>query len=226
MDPGHPGGDGAAGHPVEAVAAGHPVALQHLLTALAPEADARGGGVHVLHGQHLAVEERRAAVGQGEGDEVLADLGLRVHRDGPAAGEAWEVDAVAAKAEPQLDAVVPQALAVQPLPGAGRAQHVRRALLQHPGPLPPLHVGAVAALQDDAVDPREAQQPGEQQTGRSRPDDPHGGTHRSSPFARGGTRVSGRTHPGVNGRTRSSGGRASITGDSEGRGRSGARSRT
>ncbi len=150
-----------------------------------PEADAGGVGARVLHGQRLRLEEQRAALRQLEGDEVLADLGLGVDHHGPAAGEGGEVDTVAAAVEAQLYAVVAQPLAVHALPGAGRAQHVRRALLQDPGPLPPLDVVAVAALQDDRVDAGVVQQPGEEEAGGTGPDDADGGAHRtpsSHPF--------------------------------------------
>ncbi len=179
--PGDPGREGMAGHPPEPVAADHVVALQHVLAPLVPEGNPRPVALRPLHAQRLGLEEQRSALLRVERDEVLADLGLGVDGHGPAAGERGEVDAVPAPVEPQLDPVVPQPLPVHPLPGPGGAQHVGRPLLQDPGPLPLLDVGPVPALQDDRLDPGAVQQPGEQQPGGPRPDDPDGGTHRSPP---------------------------------------------
>jgi hypothetical protein len=179
------GRDRLAGHAPEAVAADDVLALQDVLAALVPEADARGVGAGVLHGQRLRLEQQRAALGELEGDEVLADLGLGVDHHGASAGEGGEVDAVAPAVEAQFDAVVAQPLAVQPRPGAGRAQHVRGALLQDAGALPPLDIGAVAALQDDRVDAGVVEQPGEEEAGGAGSDDADGGAHRtpsSHPF--------------------------------------------
>ena len=179
-DLGQLGRDRLAGHAPEAVAADDVVALQDVLAALVPEADARAVGVGVLDGQRLRLEQQRAALRELEGDEVLADLGLGVDHHGPAAGEGGEVDAVALPVEAQLDAVVAQPLAVHALPGAGRAQHVDRALLQDPGALALLDVGAVAALQDDRVDAGVVEQPGEEEAGGAGSDDADGGAHRAS----------------------------------------------
>ena len=75
--------------------------------------------------------------------------------------------------EAQVDAAVAQALAVHPLAHAGLAQHLDRALLQHAGADPRLHVLAAARLQDDRVDPVAVQQLPEQQPGRAGADDRH-----------------------------------------------------
>lgn len=147
------------------------------------EADARPFTLRPLHGQRLGLEEQRSALPQLERDEVLADLGLGVHHHGAAAGEGGEVDPVPLPFEPQLDPVVPQPFPVHPLPGPGGPQHVHRPLLQDSGALPLLHVRPVATLQHHGADPRVAQQPRQQQTGRPGSDDPDGGTHPARPFA-------------------------------------------
>jgi hypothetical protein len=54
-------------------------------------------------------------------------------------------------AEAQFQAVVDEPLPVEPLPGAALAEHVRGALLQHPGPLPPLTTAARALSRDVAA---------------------------------------------------------------------------
>ncbi len=162
----------------------HPTTYSHSSTSSRPSCRNRTRGlaaVGALDGERLRLEEQRAALRQLEGDEVLADLGLRVHHHGPAVGEGGEVDAVALPVVAQLDAVVAQALAVHACAGPGRAQHVDGALLQDPGPLPVLHVLPVAALQDDRVDTGVVEQPGEQEPGGAGSDDADGGTHRSFP---------------------------------------------
>lgn len=170
------------GRPPEAVAADDVVALQDVLDALVAEADPRAVGARVLDGQRLRLEQQRAARFQLEGDQVLAHLGLRVDRHGPAAGEGGEVDAVTLPGEPQLDAVVPHPLPVHARPGPGGAQDVRRALLQDPGALALLDIGPVAALQHDGVDAGVVQQTGEEEAGRAGADDADGGAHRAFPF--------------------------------------------
>lgn len=71
--------------------------------------------------------------------------------------------------ETQLDAVVRDALPVQTCACPARTQGVDRALLQDPGPLTLLGIGAVTAFQDDAVDAVPVQQTGQEQARRARP---------------------------------------------------------
>ena len=151
------GRERVAGDAVGAVAADHEVAGEGLLAALVHKAHDRCPAVRLLDGEHLGREQQRWPVGELERDEVLHDLRLGVDRDGAAAGEHGEVDVVPFAVEAQLDAVVDQALGLQPLGGTALAQSVHRALLQHPGALPLLDVRAAPALQDDAVDPRPVQ---------------------------------------------------------------------
>ncbi len=73
--------------------------------------------------------------------------------------------------EPQLDAVMDQALAQHPLPRARADESVHRALLQHAGPHPVLHVVAAAGLQHHRLDAAQVQQVGQQQPGRPGADD-------------------------------------------------------
>ncbi len=171
----------AAGDAPEAVAAGHVVALQDRIAALVPVADSGAGGGGVLHGEGLGLEEQRVTLLQLEGDEVLADLGLGVDHHRAAAGESGEVDAVAGAVEAQFDAVVAQPLAVHALTRAGRAQDVHGALLQDPGALAVLDIGAVTALQDDRVDAGGVQEPGQEEARGAGSDDADGGAHRSFP---------------------------------------------
>lgn len=147
------------------------------------EADPRPVAPRVLDRERLGLEEQRTALLQLERDQVLADLRLRVHQHGAAAGEGREVDPVPFPFEAQFDPVVPEPLAVHPLAGPGGAQGVDGPLFQDSGALPALHVRPVAALQHHGVDPRVVQQPCQQQSGRPGSDDPDGGPHPARPFA-------------------------------------------
>ncbi len=75
--------------------------------------------------------------------------------------------------ELERDAVVDDALAVQPRAGADRAQQVDGALLEHARPDALLAVLAAAALEHDRFDPPAAQELGEGEPRRTCPDDPH-----------------------------------------------------
>lgn len=81
----------------------------------------------------------------------------------------------------ELYAVVTQALVVHARAGPGRAQDVDGALFQDSGPLALLDIDAVAALQDDRVDSRVGQEPGEEEACGAGSDDADGGAHRSFP---------------------------------------------
>ena len=67
----------------------------------------------------------------------------------------------------QVDAVVAQALPVQPLPHAGLGEQVDRALLEDPGADAGLHVVARPVLEDHRVDAAYGEQLGEQQARRA-----------------------------------------------------------
>ena len=171
------GRERAAGDAVEAVAADDPVADECLLAALVQEPHDGRGALRLLDRECLRLPQQRWPFGQLERDEILHDLGLGVDRDGTAAGEGREVDVVAFAFEAQLDALVDQALGVEAFGGAGLAQSVDRALLQHPGALALFDVLPGPGLQDDTVDARAVQQPGQEQTGGAAADDADRRTH-------------------------------------------------
>ena len=86
--------------------------------------------------------------------------------------------------ELELDPVVDDPLALQPLADAGRDEQVDRALLEHPGADPLLDVLAAAALEHDRLDPRLLEQAAERQAGRAGADDPDLGAHQPSSSTR------------------------------------------
>src|ERR1700722_11663903 len=103
-------------------------------------------------------------------DQVLHDLLLAV--DGDALpGELREVDAVALAVELQVDRVVHGAFGQHAPAHAAVAQQVGRPLLEHAGPHAGLDVGAGAAFDDDAPDPRQMQQVRQHQARRAGADD-------------------------------------------------------
>ena len=73
--------------------------------------------------------------------------------------------------ELKVDAAVLQALPVEPAREPCLAQQPYAAVLQHPGPLPRLAVGAAADLHVQRVDAALREKVGEQQPSRAGPDD-------------------------------------------------------
>ena len=159
---------------VEAVAAGDQVALQRVPLALVRELDLRRLRVH----RHVGdLEVQRQAGLQPRADQVLDDLLLAVDRDRAAAGEVAQRDPVALAAEPQLDAVVHEPLAMHPLAEADLVHQVHRRLLEHARAHALLHVLAVARLEDHRLDAPQLEQPAEHQPRGAASDDRHLGTH-------------------------------------------------
>ena len=101
--------------------------------------------------------------------EVFRELRLAV--DGEARALRREVDAIALLADGDLDAVVLQPFALEPLRHARLAQDRDGALLDDAGAHAPEHVVAAAPLEDDAVDAGALEQLREQQARRPRADD-------------------------------------------------------
>ena len=108
---------------------------------------------------------------QARGDHVFHDLVLAIDGDAPAAGQARKVDAVPGAGKADLDAVVDEALALEPLAQPGLDQDIDAALLEHAGADATFDIVAAAILHDDGIDAGPLQQMGQQQPGRSRADD-------------------------------------------------------
>jgi hypothetical protein len=168
---------------VEAVAAGDIVAGQLAGLAGLREGDPGPLAADVVEGHVAHLEKDRVALGQPQGDQVLDHLLLTVDGDRPAAGQLEHVDAVALVGELEVHAVVGEALAGQALAGADGVEQLDAALLQHAGAHAPLDIGAVAVLQHQRLDAPLAQQVGQGQARRPRPDDRDLGVH-SSPSNR------------------------------------------
>ena len=106
-----------------------------------------------MHRDVLDPEVERPPGVEAKLDPVLDELGLAVDDDRPAAGEIAQRDPVALAVEPELDPVVDEPFAQQPLSGAGLHEHVDHALLEHAGPDPSRDVLPAPVLEDDRVDP-------------------------------------------------------------------------
>jgi len=141
----------------------------------------RAGGIGVAEHRTVAVQVAQADIGNLElylaasrqpgPDQVLDDLRLRVDRHPAPAGQVAEVDVVPFPGELQVDPAVLQALGVEPLAQAGRAEQLDGARLEQPRPLPRLAVGAAAGLHDDRLDAAQGKQVGQQEAGRAGADD-------------------------------------------------------
>ena len=123
----------------------------------------------VLEHDLLDLEPRKAAARLARVDEVFRELRLAV--DGEARALRREVDAVALLADGDLDAVVLQPFALEPLRHARFAQDRDSALLDDTGAHASEHVVAAAPFEDDAVDAGTLEQLREQQARRPRADD-------------------------------------------------------
>jgi hypothetical protein len=80
-----------------------------------------------------------------------------------------------------MDAAVELAFAVHPLGDAGVAQQLGRSLLQDAGADALLDVLARSILEDDALDSRQFEEPGEREARRARADDADLGPPRLQP---------------------------------------------
>ena len=153
------------------------IRLDDLALALMAEGHLRARAVELLRHHVGDLEQDLPAGRQPRRDQVLDHLLLAVDGDRAAGHQLLECDPVALPAEPQLDAVMDQALAQQPLPRTRADQRVHGALLEHAGPHPVLDVLAAAGLEHDGLDAAQPQQVGEQEPGRPGADDCDLSTH-------------------------------------------------
>ena len=166
---------------MEAVAAGDDVAREHVLGAFVREADARTLALEIVDGDVGDLEHERKVRVQAEVDEVLHDLRLSVDDDRPPAREVAQRDPVAFALELQLDAVVDDPLALQPLPRAGVDEEVGDRLLEHTRSQALLDVLLAAVLEHDRLDALAVQEVREGETSRPGADDADLRAHQSEP---------------------------------------------
>ena len=96
----------------------------------------RGRSVDAGKRDVLGLEQDRPARRQPRRDQVFDHLLLAVDRDRPPAGQLAELDPVALTCELEVNAVMDQPFALQPLADARRVQQIDRALFEHARPQP------------------------------------------------------------------------------------------
>ena len=106
-------------------------------------------------------------------DQVLDELGLAVDHDRPPAGEVAQRDPVALARELELDPVVDEALALQPLARTCLHEEVDDRLLDDPGTGARLDVLAAPAFEDHGVDALEGEEKAERESRGPGADDAH-----------------------------------------------------
>jgi hypothetical protein len=163
---------GGTTHAPEAVAAGDEIAAQLMIDSVGPVGQSRPVHPDVMQGDVRRLPDNRSIAGQARRNQVLHHLALAVDRDG-LARQPGQVDSEAPAVHSELDPLVDQPLAVQALGDAGLFQKLDSAVLQNAGTDASLDVSTRPVLEDDALDPVQFQQACQQQSCRSRADDPH-----------------------------------------------------
>jgi hypothetical protein len=163
-------GDGRAADAVETVAARDEVAGQLVLGIALPITELRPIRLDVVKRYVRGLPDDRSVSGKSRGNEVARDLGLAIDRDGlPRQLPEIDVDAPAAHAD--LDALVDQPVAMQPLGDTRLFQQLDRALLQHAGADAGFDIAARPQFENHALDAVHLQQARQQEPRRTGADD-------------------------------------------------------
>ena len=157
---------------MEPVAARDHVAFELLVAALVPVPDQRSLGLELVHGDVGDLEVEGQARLEAKPDQVLDELGLAVDHDRAPVGEVAQRDPVALAGELELDPVVDEPLALQPLAGARLHEEVDDRLLDDPCTDTRLDVLAAPVFEDHRVDALELEEVAEREPGRAGADDP------------------------------------------------------
>ena len=164
-------GDRRATHAVKSVAAGDHVAVEPVLLTIVLVCDVGGIALEVVNRDVRCLEQQRQLSLETRRDQVLDDLGLAVDDNAPPTSQVAHGEVVPLALELQVDAVMDDPFALEPLADPGAFEQVDRALLQHAGPDACLDVVATPILEHHGVDPSGVQQLPERQPGRTRADD-------------------------------------------------------
>ena len=154
-----------------AVAAGDEIAMQLLLLPVRPKGHARRGTVEIVKRDVLGLVDRGAVERMAGRDQVARHFGLAVDGDRLAAAELFQIEAMKRAAEGKREAVMNQALLIQPLADAGLVQEIDHALFEHAGTDARQHIVGAAPFEDDVVDAGARQELPEQQSRGPRTDD-------------------------------------------------------
>ena len=152
---------------MKAVAPGDKIAVDLFGLALVREADLRPLRCQVANADTIDLEQQRPAVGKPAHDQVLHHFLLSV--DGHAlVDQGFEIDAVQAAIDADIDAPVQQAFGLHPLPDPDLCQQVGGPMFDQPGADAVLDVVAATVFDDDRFDAGKMQQPRQHQPGRAR----------------------------------------------------------
>ena len=170
IDREHSGGNGRPADAVKAIAAGDEVAVDVALGVLATEADSGRGGIEIVNADGGCFKDDQARGTEAGFDQIFDHLLLAVHGDG-ASDEFGEIDAMAAVAETELDAVVNEAFTLEACAYTGFDEKGGARVFQHTGADSALNVRAAAILYHHGFDALEVKKVREEQTGGSCADD-------------------------------------------------------
>src|SRR5207302_9442915 len=115
---------------MKAIAPGDEIALQSAAFAVLLKVNLRSGGIEVFEANRIGLEDDLAARSQPRIHQVPDNVTLRVDHDAAAAGKFIEIDATRAATKSQIDSVVNESLAKQPLAHAHLREQIHRALLE------------------------------------------------------------------------------------------------
>src|SRR5579864_1497285 len=124
-----------------------------------------------MNGHVLRLEDNFTAGGEARGDQILDDFVLGVDGDGFSAGEAAQVDAMAAPVEAEFDTVMEEGLALEAFADTRFDHQVDGALFEEAGAQPRFDIFAGANFEDDRLDALQVEEMREHQAGRPSPDD-------------------------------------------------------
>src|SRR5258708_4518948 len=148
---------------MESVAAGDEIAVDLMRKSVLDVSDARMIGVEIMRLDVGGFINRGQPSRLARVHQVERHLGLAVDHHG-LAGCGLHVDAMAAAAESELDAVMDQALAVGARAGADFIEQGYRALFQKAGANAAKHIVRRLPFQDNVVDPASVKQLPQQQS--------------------------------------------------------------
>jgi hypothetical protein len=143
---------------MEAVATGDEIASDLTSLVILAKVDRGFSALQLLQPDHLSLEVHLAAGIQLGLDQVFDDFLLAVDRDSAALRQLEHIDAMPPAVEAQLDSVMDQAFALQPIAQASFDQQIHRALFQYAGSHPLFTVRPAPALDDDRLDALPAEQ--------------------------------------------------------------------
>ena len=156
---------------MKAVAAGDEVAVDALLAAVLTVSHVRRCSVDAVHGDVAGFVDGGQARRSAGVHQIPRKLGLAVHRHVLTAGQAVEIDPVAAVPDEYLEPVVHEAFAMHALADPGLVEQVDGHLLEDSRTNPPEHVLGSVTLEEDRIDPGPVEQLPEHQPRRACTDD-------------------------------------------------------